>query len=291
MLITRTMLLIASLLSGLAQSQDNPQPKKPDQAKAQQKGGTKQQEITVNLPSSVNVTVSGKLDLPGAQEKGDQAGKQKHPWESLLEINITDILLAAFTGLLWWATIGLRDSTNKLWDESKKAGEAAARAANAAERAANLSEQAFHLLERADVHLEKVLVTPVGVAPSHQTVFILVYKNLGRSRALSCEVKAEIGTDGAEEWLGDAPEIVHFELGANSELRSPFSPISDYVTKETFAEIVKGTRKLKFTSDIKYYDVFGKRHGARNAGTYVYPGSFSIDLDESYNCDEKSAEQ
>ena len=220
-----------------------------------------------------------------ATDKKDREEKSEADWWL---VKLTGILAAI--GFLQLIVFGLQARRlRQTIEEMKVATKATDKAANAAVKAASLSEQALHLLERADVYLEKIDISPKTLPPGPNTVFTLIYKNFGRSRASRCEAISRIGIEGAP--TKGEPNTVRFEMGANSTANSPFAPIGHFTTEETFRGIVAGTVKLKFASTICYSDVFGKRHGLRSAGTYIYPSSFFVDLNESYEIDDQGNEK
>jgi hypothetical protein len=65
-------------------------------------------------------------------------------------------LVTAFTGLLYIATAGLKQSTDRLWREAHASTEAALIVANAAQKSANVAEQSYNLFERPYVIPEKI---------------------------------------------------------------------------------------------------------------------------------------
>src|SRR5688572_4822759 len=110
----RWLVLVLALTCAAAFSQQAPQENKAKKATEDKKSGPTKQEVTVNLPPDIKVTVSGKLDSTAQHtyQKNESTGSE------FWNFRLTDVLLAIFTGWLVYATVGLRNSTNKLWEAS-----------------------------------------------------------------------------------------------------------------------------------------------------------------------------
>ena len=94
-----------------------PKRENPEQTSKDQKESKSLQEITVTLPSTINVSVTGKLDLSTQQTQTDNNREKQDvgDWikRFLFDIKITDFFIALFTGLLWFATIKLARIANQ----------------------------------------------------------------------------------------------------------------------------------------------------------------------------------
>src|ERR1700680_802118 len=109
-----------SKITGVPSVNNPPTEKKSEQASKDKQNAEGQKDTTVQLPSAINVTVSGKLEAPAPQTQSENNGQKRNWWESFFfDFKITDALLVLFSGLLWFATSGLRKSTDGLWQSAR----------------------------------------------------------------------------------------------------------------------------------------------------------------------------
>jgi hypothetical protein len=127
----RWLLLALVLTASASHSQPTPKPIPPVAGKAEAPNSGKekpgnQQSISVNLPSPVNVTVSGKLDVKTDQEKNGRH-KESTNWAEW-SIALFTLLLVCVTGYLVHYTKNLWGTTERVANEAKESSERQLRA-------------------------------------------------------------------------------------------------------------------------------------------------------------------
>jgi len=125
--------------------------------------------LILTVPLSAFAANSGMKDKstpPHLVKTGNPPTETTYWLHKFLEINITDVLLAIFTALLWFSTHRLWKSTEKLWESSKTQaadmqksliiGERAAEASTEMAKAAQLTAKAAINVELPFLNVEKV---------------------------------------------------------------------------------------------------------------------------------------
>jgi len=143
---------------------------------------------------------------------------------------------------------------------------AAKRSATVAEHSARFAQQALKDSERADLLLESIGIvnSMSGTLDGHARV-VMRFKNFGRTRAKDVRCRARLIIPNVPDYTSELPVIV---LGPGQEQSISFSPFIDFLTKETFEQIISGKTRMQFEGWAVYEDVFGDSYTTRVAGTY-----------------------
>jgi hypothetical protein len=153
---------------------------------------------------------------------------------------------------------------------------AAKDSADTAASSAKLAERALLLTERADLLITGINTsTPGEFEPG--TVFTLVFKNFGRTRADSVIVNCSLGVPDAPR-VDQSPEKVPTVVGAGDTLPVPFGRVGQCLNQETAVKVASGETPFRFEGEMTYKDVFGFGHRTKCSGTYLPKRStFSVD--------------
>jgi hypothetical protein len=164
----RYFFLSLALIVGFAQSQEVKKPIPPikNEAKGTDKSNNNansKQTISIEFPSSVNVSVGGKLDIKSSR---DEPKKHEEP------TNYAEWLISGFTGLLVVVTAALASYTALLWGSTKRLMEGAEDTARRQLRAYVAFEAAYRRTDGNNWdgggHTLKVRVKNYGDTPAHE---------------------------------------------------------------------------------------------------------------------------
>jgi hypothetical protein len=288
-LIARWLVVIPLACASHAE-QTSPAPSVPsvDKTQSQQKaehttdskaGSASEQQTTVTPPPSVNVPVSGKLDTSSPHTDPESHGQQHNWWDPIFaDFKATDWLLALFTGLLWWATWGLRSSTDKLWQVAKTqltdariAAEAARDSAKAAVDGNTLNREMFIATHRPRVILRDAYCVNNEIGDPIQVFYTIA--NIGETKArvvqsslnVAFVTGAAFGAEVVPTLIADRNDIgpVTLEAGQQLEDQSFVSTRrwdAEDGTRHTFTDTFIG---VFFRGHILYEDDRGvSRHTA-----------------------------
>src|SRR5258708_1396637 len=185
MLIMRWILVCALFFYGTAHSQEKPIPPITLQAKAGDKkdnpSGSKN-EVTITLPSTMNVSLGGKLDVV-SENKQKSTNEETSKW---LDPNTWLTLALVVANILLWLT------TKSLVREAKTTSDIAKTAADAAK----ISADSYQLSERAWMSCVKIEPTNVTDAIDEKTekwgngiMFVFHWTNAGHTVAINCNLQ------------------------------------------------------------------------------------------------------
>jgi hypothetical protein len=154
----------------------------------------------------------------------------------------------------------------------------AVRQANAAKKSADTYEQTVRLTERADVLLEAAGFEPPDITKLGPVV--LVFKNFGRTTAN--RVLFEMIVTVPELGNYKALPLPYLPIGSGDNQRVVFSKMKEWLSRETFLQVLDGRTTLRFSGKVTYTDVFGIGHTTKCSGIYVHrTGTFHIEENEA----------
>jgi len=202
----RWVLLALALIVGAVQSQDKPIPPVTGQAKAgdkKNKPPAPKQEVTVNLPSSLNVNFGGKLDVVSQNQ---QARANEEPSKWLDPVTWFTLALVIANIFLWLAT-------KDIAGEAKAASSIAKTAADAAKKSADVAEQVMRNTQRPFVFISTISPSANFQGDEEVTRGFTVSakaENTGPTPAISCQLWTKIA-------IGEPEKVMWFAVSAEDE--------------------------------------------------------------------------
>jgi hypothetical protein len=235
-----------------------------------------------------------------AQEKRNEKGEQKSPWIEQLFDKPTDFLLVVFngllmlfTGLLFYATVGLRKETKRLSDAAdvQKADTAdslviARAAAEAAKKSAKVAEDALTVLEKPYLFIDRKIKLQGGNIQNIKTTlhmqtinrrhFCVDYfiANYGRTPAIIKSIFANlVVANGIPEdrIIHGTPSIPPSIAVVQGEPNGPLMCFcKDEITFNILDDIIAEQKYLFFFGEVSYKDVFSHEY-TTGFGWIYYP--------------------
>jgi hypothetical protein len=244
--------LFACLVGGFGFALWQASNKAPSQQQTNRPSETK--ENAQPVPASVAIPAN----QTHAADNRNDAKDGKRWLANFLDIKLTDLLIAIFTGVLAWKTAGLFRETEGLRTAADRQKEDFLRSVQAAEKAAFAAENSANAIvdnERPWVGL--VTIVGIQIGPGRPIEAKVVIQNTGHTPARHMRAAFRGSTTAATAACGDAPDV---NLTPQKAL---FPNIPDYyypfhghrvLTDDEFRAIVNGTRILWVVGRIEYLD-------------------------------------
>jgi hypothetical protein len=211
-------------------------------------------------------------------------------WKSVKESidALSTILIAVFTGTLWWATAGLKNFAQIQSQDMKEAILVTKKLARAAQKSADIAESSVRNFERPYVFLVnmKAHIMPTETNPEQTAiVFEFNLQNHGRTPAIVTEIEADIDIVGLAPKEPSHSKVSNFRrreiIGSgitSQKIERPLT-INQVIGPHRAIALIYGFVRYNYTSGRHYKHGFGF-HWSSEEGSFQASARY-----EAYNYD------